>query len=132
MDIISNDAQLNHALSFTNKAKDVEGTIRERREKLIVCISLGAQLAQLERDIPSTKLRGIELAIRFPESRCFDAQQRTHCKWLYKALYENGHPDNDILERLGLREIKDICADTAHPTVIYRKYRKAKAKAKAT
>ena len=92
-------------------------------------ISLGAQLAQLEQDIPSTKLRGIEIAMRFPESQGMDAQRRTYCKWLYKALHEAGHPDNDVLEVLGLKAIKDICSCTAHPTVIYRKYCRAKTKA---
>ena len=127
--IISNHEQLNHALGNANKTQDAETLIREKQENLAAFISFGAQLAQLERDIPSTKVRGNEIAKRFPQSQSMDPAKRSHCKWLYRALHEAGHPAGDIHQVLGLRSIMDICKRTDHPTVINKMYLRAKAKA---
>jgi len=121
----NDDTEINTALGkMTAKS---ESLIEQRKEALTACISFGKKLSQIAQEVPSLKLRGKVIAERFPESQNMDPAHRSHCKWLYEALNKPGHAANDILQVLGLKTIFEICGRTWHPTVISKRYAKAKA-----
>lgn len=122
--VTNTDNEINNGLNEVYSKKD---DTNERKRKLSVCIAFGEQLSEVGTKFPSLKLRGKEIAERFPESQRMDAACRTHSKWLYEALHKAGHAANDILPVLGLQTIYDVCERTWNPTVIYRRYVKAKA-----
>lgn len=124
----NNDAAVNTALSKMVTLHHVKTTSREQNLKALLWF--GKHSSEIKRVTPSSKLHGIELARRFPESKKMDSALRCWCTWLYDALNMQGHPESDILKVLGLREIKEICSKTGNSTVIRRLYMEAKAKAK--
>lgn len=124
--VFNKDTEINNGLNELYSKKD---DANERQRKLAICIALGEQLSDMEAKFPSLKVRGKEIANRFPESQRMDSACRTRSKWLYEALHKAGHAANDILPVLGLQTIYDICERTWNPTVIYRRYNQAKAQA---
>ena len=125
--MLNKDAFVNAAIGKITANK--ENQVTHNLNVLKATLLFGEQSSLLKRTIPSTKLRGTELAKRFPESQNIDPALRSNSLWLYEALNAKGLPENDILEVLGLQRIEDICVQTGNPTVIKRMYRKAKANA---
>ncbi|MBM3604425.1 MAG: hypothetical protein FJX25_06640 [Alphaproteobacteria bacterium] len=125
----NNDSLINAALSTIVPDKDSQAATNA--SAVSAYLLFGKQGSLLKKIIPSTKLRGIEIANRFPESQKLDEALRSNCVWLYEAQNIPGHPANDILQVLGLHCIEDICTKTGNPTVIRRMYNRAKANAQA-
>lgn len=95
-----------------------------RRMILDARLNFGREISQLRKDIPSTKQRGQEIAIRFPASKKMDVALRSDCRWLFEALHIKNGNDSDILDVLSIASIYEVGSD--NPTVIRRKYRQAK------
>lgn len=123
----TNDAFVNAAIGKITANKNSQ--VIHNTNILKATLLFGEQSSLLKQIIPSTKLRGTELAKRFPESQNIDPALRSNSLWLYEALNTPGHPANDILAVLSLRRIEDICVQTGNPTVIRRMYSKAKVNA---
>jgi hypothetical protein len=90
-------------------------------------VAVGKYLYALGQLEPSTKKRGQRIKVEAPNLDQLDPALRTYCKRLYSALA--GYRDADILEVLGVSDIRDYY--TSNPTVIIRDYRERKAAAQA-
>lgn len=107
-------------------AQLVKKELEDRRVPILRArLTMGRYQHELRKQMPSTKLYGIQLAQDIPETQDMDDALRSNQKWLYEALYVPGSEGNDIRDILGIENLADFHSDSA--TVIKRKYKKHKA-----